>query len=160
MAGQLLVSPSPRQAHQDAVRDLVLLLAPYVRAHRIGHLSFAPADLEIRPGESYQPDLFVLPLLEGGRRPREWSEAATPLLVVEVSWPSTARFDRVVKRPAFQDAGVAEFWIVDLDTRLVERWRPGDARPEIAIDRFAWTPAGAAAALEIDLAAFFAGVLD
>lgn len=159
VAGELLVSPSPRRAHQFAIRNLLRLVDPYVRANGIGELSFAPADLEIRPGESYQPDLFVLPLV-AGRPPKEWSDAATPLLVIEVSSPTTARYDRVVKRPAFQDAGVAEFWIVDLDARLVERWRPSDSRPEIAIHRLTWLPVGATFPLEIDLVGFFAELLD
>ncbi|MFN0178876.1 MAG: Uma2 family endonuclease [Gemmatimonadales bacterium] len=159
VAGELLVSPSPRRVHQDAVRDLFRLVDSYVRANGIGEVSFSPADLEIRTGEMYQPDLFVVPLV-AGCRPREWSDTPTPFLVVEVSSPSTARYDRVVKRPAFQDAGIAEFWIVDLDARLVERWRPADSRPEIVIDRLRWKAAGADTPLEIDLVAFFAELLD
>ncbi len=81
-------------------------------------------------------------------------------MVIEVSSPSTARYDRVVKRPAFQDAGVEEFWIVDLDARLVERWRPEDGRPDILLERLTWQPEGAPQPLDSDLAAFFAGVLD
>ena len=65
-----------------------------------------------------------------------------------------------VKRPAFQAAGVAEFWIIDLDSRVVERWRPADDRPEVLIDRLQWTPAGAAVGLDIDLRSLFAGLLD
>lgn len=80
--------------------------------------------------------------------------------MIEVSSANAARYDRIVKRPAFQDAGVAEFWIVDLDARLVERWRPGDSRPEIVVRRLTWMPPGAATPLEIDLVAFFAELLD
>ncbi len=159
VAGELLVTPAPRMPHQDAVLALITVLAPFVRTHAIGHLVASPADLEIRPGEWYQPDLFVVPLNDG-LRPRDWSEIRTPRLVIEVSSPSTARFDRVVKRPAFQDAGVEEFWIVDLDARLVERWRPEDGRPEILVERLVWQPKGASQPLDIDLVAFFAGVLD
>ncbi len=101
----------------------------------------------------------MVPLI-GGRRPREWAESQTPLLVIEVSSPATARYDRVVKRPAFQDAGVAESWIVDLDARLVERWCPADARPEIVIDRLQWLPAGAPVALDLDLRSLFSNLLD
>ena len=89
-----------------------------------------------------------------------WADFLTPLLVVEISSPGTARYDRVIKRPAFQGAGVAEFWIVDIDARLVERWRPADTRPEILIDRLVWTPPGATAGLELDLVAFFSALLD
>ena len=157
VAGGLLVTPSPRSLHQDAVSLLAERIGPWVRAHTLGHIAHAPADLQLRPGEIYQPDLFVVPLVRG-RKPLDWSEYRTPLLVIEVSSPATARYDRVVKRPAFQDAGVAEYWIVDLDARLVERWRPRDRRPEIVLDRLVWQPAPDAPSLEIDLPSLFAEV--
>ena len=59
----------------------------------------------------------------------------------------------------FQRAGVPEYWIVDLDARLVERWRPGDERPEVLTERLRWQPDAATPPLEIDLSAFFAQVV-
>ena len=38
---------------------------------------------------------------------------------------------RVLKRRFYQRMGVTEYWIVDVDARMVERWRPGDERPEV-----------------------------
>jgi len=64
-----------------------------------------------------------------------------------------------VKRRRYQRAGVPEYWIFDLDARLVERWRPGDERPEVLSDRITWQPEAGIAALEINLPAFFARVL-
>lgn len=64
-----------------------------------------------------------------------------------------------VKRVLFQRADVPEYWIVDLDARLVERWRPGDDRPEVLTERLQWQPEPGAAPLEIDVQAFFAQVL-
>jgi hypothetical protein len=49
---------------------------------------------------------------------------------------------------------------VDLDARLIERWRPADERPEILTASFEWLPAGAERPLVIDGAAYFAEVLD
>jgi Uma2 family endonuclease len=79
---------------------------------------------------------------------------------VEVASPSTARYDRGLKRRFYQRAGVPEYWIVDLDARIVERWRPGDARPEVLDGVLSWQPGPEAPALTIDLAAFFARVMD
>ena len=157
--GELLVTPSPRKVHQDAVAALVREIDPFVRARGIGEMSISPADLELRPGEIYQPDLFVTALVDG-KPARDWADLPIPLLVVEISSPGTARYDRVIKRPAFQAAGVAEFWIVDLDSRVVERWRPGDDRPEVLIDRLRWDPAGTSDGLEIDLRLLFSALLD
>ena len=157
--GELLVTPSPRKVHQDAVAALLVEITHFIRARGIGEASIAPADLELRPGEIYQPDLFVTALVDG-KPARDWADLPIPLLVVEISSPSTARYDRVVKRPAFQAAGVAEFWIVDLDSRVVERWRPADDRPEVLIDRLRWDPAGTSDGLEIDLRWLFSALLD
>src|SRR3989337_2298611 len=80
--GELLVTPAPRARHQDAAMELVLRLAPYVRSNGIGHLGFAPADLTLEGGQLVQPDIYVVPLVEG-RPPRDWREYLIPLLIVE-----------------------------------------------------------------------------
>ena len=77
------------------------------------------------------------------------------LLAVEVLSPSTARADRDVKRRLYQAQGVPEYWIVDLDARLVERWRPDDEPPEIITDRIEWQVDPALPALMIELPALF-----
>ena len=74
--------------------------------------------------------------------------------------PSTARYDRVVKRKFYQRQQVGEYWIVDLDARLIERWQPSDHSPEILSDSLTWAPAGAPAALTIDLEALFRDFCD
>ncbi len=38
----------------------------------------------------------------------------------------------------YLEAGVEEYWIVDVDARVVERWRAGDARPEIVEQKLDW----------------------
>ena len=80
------------------------------------------------------------------------------ILAVEILSPVTARADRIVKRRLYQGEGVPEYWIVDVDARLVERWRPGDERPEIVTDRLEWRPDPAHSALEMELAAYFVEV--
>lgn len=159
VAGELLVTPAPSLAHQEAIRRLLGVLSDYTERTRVGHATFSPADLTPEPGALVQPDLFVVGLV-AGRRPREWRDVERLVLAVEVLSPSTARADRTVKRRLFQRAGVPEYWIVDLDARLVERWRPGDERPEVLVEGLRWEPDPDAPALVIDLPAFFRGVLD
>lgn len=62
------------------------------------------------------------------------------LLTVEVLSTSTASVDRLKKRPMYQKEGVEQYWIVDIDSRLVERWRPIDDRPEVIADVLEWQP--------------------
>jgi len=158
--GELLVTPSPRGLHQIAILALVRALDTYVTATAVGTLLIAPADVELESGTLVQPDLFVARLKAPVRRFRDWSEIDGVRLAIEVLSPSTARYDRRVKRQFYLRAGVEEYWIIDLDARLVERWVPGAERPEVIAERLVWRPAGVAAALEVDLDAFFSSLLD
>ncbi len=157
VAGELLVTPAPSFLHQEAVLRLVGLLRDYTERTGVGYALMSPADIEPETGALVQPDVFVGPLPEG-RRPRSWDDFSRLLLAVEVLSPSTARADRTVKRRLFQRTSVREYWIVDLEARLVERWRPTDDRPEILTDLLRWQPDPAIDPFELDLAAFFVGV--
>jgi Uma2 family endonuclease len=58
------------------------------------------------------------------------------------------------------DEGVPEYWIVDLDARAFERWRPADERPEILVEALVWQPRVELEPLVSDLQEYFAAVLD
>jgi Uma2 family endonuclease len=151
--GVLLVTPAPCELHQAAVARLVELLAPYVAALGTAETLIAPADIELDPFGMVQPDLFVQGIVPGRRR--GWNTGAPLLLFVEVLSPSTARADRTTKRQRFQQARIPEYWIVDPDSRTVERWRPSDTRPEVLTDILDWQPPGAPEPLLINLPELF-----
>ena len=135
--GEHFVTPAPRLGHQHVVLELALALRTYLRAHGLGAVMIAPADVEMSDDTVVEPDLFVIPPVKGPL-PVRWTDPQSLLLVVEVTSPSTASRDRVKKRIRYQKAGIREYWIVDADARLVERWRPGDERPEIATEILSW----------------------
>ena len=155
--GALLVSPGPRLPHQSLVLLFMRALDEYCLGAAVGSVFAGPGELELDPYTLVQPDVFVLPLVNGGRAQSQ-EDAWPPLLLVEVLSPSTARHDRVVKRARYQRAGV-EYWIADLDARLLERWLPAADRPEVHTTRFTWQAPGAQASLTLDLEALFAGAL-
>ena len=157
--GELFVTPAPSLDHQEAIAKLILMLAPYVVAQRVGHAVFAPANVVFSPRRGLQPDLFVVPLLDG-RRPKLFADVGRLLLAVEVLSPSTSRVDRVKKRVVYREEAVTEYWIVDLDGRVFERSVPGDHRIEVIPDRLTWRPEGSSSALEIDVERYFREVLD
>jgi Uma2 family endonuclease len=157
--GELLVTPAPRLPHQEAVFRLAQILDAYVRASAGGHVFSSPADIEFDPHTLVQPDVFVAPSV-AGRRPRNWAEITGLLLAVEVLSPSSARADRMTKRRRYQRAGVPEYWVVDLDARLIERWRPRDERPELVTEVLRWELRAGVEPLAIDLPAYFRVVLD
>jgi Uma2 family endonuclease len=69
-----------------------------------------------------QPDLAVLrrrsDFYAAGERPGP----ADVLLLVEVA-DSSLRFDQTVKLPLYARAGIAEFWLVDLQRRVIDVYR-------------------------------------
>ena len=148
VAGELLVTPAPAPRHQVALGWLYDRLSPYVQREHLGTILWSPADIELSPGELTQPELFVLPQQQS---PARWNEIKQLVLAIEASSPSTARYDRTVKRPFYQRLSLPEYWIVDLDARLVERWRPSDERPEILVRHLEWHPPGAPSPLVLPL---------
>jgi Uma2 family endonuclease len=74
--------------------------------------------------------------------------------------PSTAHTDRVDKRAMYREERVDEYWIVDLDSRIIERSTPAESRPEILDSRLEWLPEGATIPFAMDLAEYFEKVID
>ncbi len=153
--GELLVSPSPSLLHQRVLFELYDVVKAYVLGLG-GHETFAaPAAVTFSRRRELQPDLFVLPLIDGVRRAERFEDVGRLLLAVEVLLPSTARNDRYKKRAVYQQHGVPEYWIVDTPARQVERWRPEDEVPEVLDVHLEWKPVDSYPALVIDLPALF-----
>ncbi len=157
--GELLVTPAPSYLHQRAVTGFIAILLPYITQNRLGQILTSPADLHLDGSQLAQPDLFVLPPVLG-QPPREWNEIPNPILVIEILSPSSARYDRLVKRRHYQRTGIPEYWVVDLDGRMIERWLPEDDRPEVEDQLLRWQSSPDREALEIRLPALFANILE
>ena len=136
--GVHVVTPAPSLLHQRTVR----LILEHLRGALVGRTDAevftSPADVVLGPRTLVQPDVFVVRRTPGQKLER-WADVGIPLLAIEILSPTTAPRDRGAKRRIYQRAGVPEYWIVDLDARIIERWRPDDVRPEIADETLAWT---------------------
>jgi Uma2 family endonuclease len=158
--GELFVTPAPARRHQLALAELYNLLLPFVREHSVGVLLWSPADIEFSPHRLVQPDLFVEPPVTRSAE-REWRDVKALVLAVEVLAPGTARADRHHKRRIYMTEDVEEYWIVDLDARVIERWRKGREGASVEGESLEWQPAsGRGATLALDVAQYFAHVLD
>ena len=136
--GELLVTPSPGGHHQPIVTRLLLPLGGYLDAHGLlDQLLTPPADITLRHDTLVQPDLLVAdtaPFIRSGK----WTDVTTLFLAVEVISPSSVRTDRELKRPEYQQHGIAQYWIVDGDQRQVEVWAPDANAPVIERERLRW----------------------
>jgi len=157
--GELLVTPAPSHRHQRIILRLAELLRPYVAEHRLGEIFLGPAELPLVTGERYEPDLFVVPLVDG-RRPPTPLRITTPVLISEALSPGSSRHDRITKRHAFQRNRLPDYWMIDGDAEVFEVWHPDDQRPAIIDERLAWLPVGATKAVDLDVREFFASVAD
>lgn len=154
--GELLVSPSPALPHQRVLRRLLMALEPFVRLNALGEVFFSPADISWgqRDDILVQPDVFVVGASQVGAT--RWETLSDFPLFVEILSPSTSRYDRFTKRRLYQEMRVPLYWIVDIQNRRTEVWRPGQTVPEYEERHLTWHPAGAPEALTIDLAELFA----
>ena len=151
--GELLVTPAPRNRHQLVVGRIHAQLFNCLTEHPgIAEVILSPADISWADDVLVQPDVFVVPAAE---ITEEWSSIQTLLLAAEVVSPSSARYDRIVKRRIYQEHGVSTYWIVDLDARVVEVWCPDDERPEIVTDVLRWRVGAEAEELAIELGEIF-----
>lgn len=118
--GRLIMSPSPVPDHNNAGFELGVTLRPHlpdgfeVQLDVDVDLQLAPID---EPGSSRRPDLIVV-MADGRKRVRAEGgmyRASEVLLVVEIVSPSSKRTDHVHKRNDYADAGIPNYWIVDID---------------------------------------------
>jgi Uma2 family endonuclease len=155
--GELFVTPAPGLRHQEAVLELALRLREYVDRYAIGRVVIAPFEVELTEDSAVQPDVLVILADRAGRLTPKRLEGP-PSLAVEVISYTSKRTDRLQKRRLYQEEGVPEYWIVDVDARRIERWTPGVDAAEVLTERLVWRPERTAAALEIDLGALFARI--
>lgn len=152
--GALLVTPAPRWAHQEAVTELIVRLRNFLESAPRFAALISPADIEFDSRTMVQPDVFVFPTPPNPDA-KSWSDIERLVLAIEVLSPGTASRDRGLKRQLYQQEGVDEYWIIDLDARIVERWKPEDERPEILRTELSWSPEPGVDELKIDLEKFF-----
>ena len=148
IAGELLVSPSPRRLHHLVLGRIYYALTAHAKAHGLEDVvAMAPADISWSDDTLVQPDVFII---APEQRHNEWAGVTNLLLVIEVLSPSTALRDRNVKRRLYQQY-VPEYWIVDPDEHAVEVWRRGDDAPHIERETLVWQSELAMPALTWDV---------
>lgn len=118
--GRLIMAPSPAFRHNRALGRLHNQLT----AQLLPDLEAVPAlDVDLglapvgEPGSSRRADLIVVRQDVGDRIAAEGGmvRAAEVLLAVEIVSPSSKRTDHVHKRLDYADAGIPNYWIIDID---------------------------------------------
>jgi Uma2 family endonuclease len=140
--GELLVTPAPRVWHELVQSRLAFEIGAYLRDEpAVGTVLGPLGDISWDETTLVQPDVFVVCPEE--IRTLDWASVKDLLLIAEVLSPSTARFDRVVKRRRYQEAGVPLYWIIDGDAKCAEIWTPESRFPRIEYESLVWYPENA-----------------
>lgn len=124
--GVLQMSPRPTSGHQVVLTLLTEQLNPQLRDHGL----LAVIEVEVLLSESSTPtvrvpDIGVTSLKTARRGPTRW-KAADLSLAVEIISPGSRRIDRIMKLADYADAGIPNYWIVDID----------NAGGQVALDAF------------------------
>jgi Uma2 family endonuclease len=130
------------------------LLDPYVAEHGLG-LVFHPRAVVRSEDSEVEPDLMIRD--QGEASANKWEDAPTPILVVEILSSTTRRRDNVQKRDFYQEIGVPEYWIVDIDERRVRVVKPG-SEDVVETEALVWTPRSELPSVVISLADLFKGL--
>jgi Uma2 family endonuclease len=117
--GELRMTPAPNLAHQTSSLRIVHHLYILIEHSGLGRVFAAPVDVELGPATIVQPDIVVV-LHGSAARLSEQRIIGPPDLIVEITSPSTASYDRREKRDLYANVGVREYWIADPASRSVE----------------------------------------
>ena len=118
--GELIMSPAPKQPHQDATGDTYVVLKKLPK----GKAVVSPMDVYLDDETVVQPDVFWVSGADSRCKlgaDGYWHGA--PDLLVEVLSPTTALRDHGVKFDLYERHGTREYWLLDPDGEFVEVFR-------------------------------------
>lgn len=165
MEGRPYMLSAPSWEHQAISGELYRQFANFLMGKHCTVFA-APFDLRLpksgvrdeKSTDVFQPDLVVVCDREGLKKT---GYHGVPSLVIEITSPNTAKFDKVYKFNQYEKAGVKEYWIVEPENKLVDvfalqadqRYGRAEIYSEEQKIRVSVFPE-----LEIDLSLVFAGI--
>lgn len=122
--GSAFRAPTPE--HQRLVRRLIIALDAYINAHQLGEVLSSPIDVFLDDVNVPQPDLVFVATDQLSIITKNGIEGV-PRLVVEIISPTSIVRDRINKKALYEQAGVAEYWLVDPQNGEIEIYGLSDS---------------------------------
>jgi Uma2 family endonuclease len=116
--GSLVVSPAPTVKHQHLSFRLANALEPLARAADLR--VFLAINVRLRTGRIPIPDLVVTTPID---LKKLVVDATAVVLVCEITSPSNAGHDRVLKMHHYAEAGIEWYLLIDPDTHVLNLYR-------------------------------------
>ena len=117
--GELIFMASPSFYHQEVALSFYRGLFDWVSAQRLGKVIASPIDMVLSPYQVRQPDVAFIArerLHIIGRVINGPVDLAAEIISLE----GGRQRDRFDKRDLYEQYGIKEYWMIDLDARTVE----------------------------------------
>ncbi len=116
--GEIIMMTPASFQHQDIVRFLMALLSLWMERHKRGVVSPAPFAMRLKKSVR-EPDILVVTEEHLDRLTPTYLDGPADL-VVEVVSPESVGRDRGEKFYEYEEAGVREYWLIDLQREVLE----------------------------------------
>ncbi|MDR2607277.1 MAG: Uma2 family endonuclease [Treponema sp.] len=156
--GEAYMMSAPARIHQEICMALSAALYNYL-AGKTSEVYAAPFAVRLFPTVDQSDDTVVEPDIAVVCDPSKLDDRGCngpPDFIIEITSPSTARYDRIVKFNKYREAGVREYWIADPEEKVVSAYVLKNGEYTAAnYDDTGKAPVTVLPGCEIDLAAIF-----
>lgn len=127
--GKFVYMEAPTTIHQKVVLEIAMELRLYIRQNKgTCTVYIAPCDVHLIEEDKsnvLQPDIFIVCDRNKDNKKRI---VGAPDLIIEILSPGTKGKDVGIKKRKYKEAGVREYWMVDIDNRRITvcRFESGD----------------------------------
>lgn len=119
--GQMIFQSPVKLRHNNAARNLLVLLSVYSSHHQLGLVGFEKLLVTLTRND-YEPDICFFTAERAAEFSPDQMQFPAPDFVAEVLLPSTEAIDRGVKFADYAAHGVGEYWLIDPDTQTLEQF--------------------------------------
>ncbi|HMQ49483.1 MAG TPA: Uma2 family endonuclease [Saprospiraceae bacterium] len=119
--GKVMLHSPVKRRHLQSSGNLYKLLDTYVILHQLGTTSYDKGMIALSRND-YEPDICFWGSEKSVAFHEDTMLHPAPDLVVEVLSRKTAKIDRTIKYKDYAAHGIAEYWIIDPQKKIVEQY--------------------------------------
>lgn len=119
--GEIIVHSPVKSSHAQASENLFRILSIYALKHKLGRVTHEKVMARFTRND-YEPDVMFFSKEKADLIQPNQSLFPVPDFIVEVLSDSTAERDRGIKFRDFEAHQVLEYWLVDVETKVVEQY--------------------------------------
>lgn len=119
--GEIIVHSPVKSIHAQASENLFSILRMYALKHQLGRVTHEKVMARFTRND-YEPDVMFFSKEKADTIQPNQSLFPIPDFVIEVLSESTAERDRGVKFRDFEAHQVSEYWIVDVENKVIEQY--------------------------------------